>query len=215
MVPPSPRSEALLGHPLRGGLAQNSLAAGAGPTWRAGWRVSVGGCPLKKVGASTVLCVVGETAARIECLYRERYLRFRNGVAPVVGSYDAAHDAVQEGFARALRSSGQYSGRGSLEGWVWRIVLRVALEQRRPGEEVPFDVVDAVFVEPERDVALTEAVQALPTRRRLVVFLHYFADLSYESIAEALEIEPGTVAATLAQAREALAAILTEEGARR
>ena len=156
-----------------------------------------------------------ETLVAIERLYRERYSRFRNGVAPVVGSYDAAHDAVQDGFARALRASSQYSGRGSLEGWVWRIVLRAALEQRRPGEEVPVEAVDSAFVEPERDAALTEAVRALPPRRRLVVFLHYFADLSYESIAEALEIEPGTVAATLAQARQALAGILTEEGARR
>jgi RNA polymerase sigma-70 factor (ECF subfamily) len=158
---------------------------------------------------------VAETAAAIERLYRERYFRFRNGVAPVVGSYDAAHDAVQEGFARALRSSGQYSGRGSLEGWVWRIVLRVGLEQLRPGDEVSVEAVESAFVEPDRDMALPEAVRALPPRRRLVVFLHYFADLSYESIAEVLEIEPGTVAATLAQARKALAAILTEEGARR
>jgi RNA polymerase sigma factor (sigma-70 family) len=158
---------------------------------------------------------VDETRVAIERLYRERYSRFRNGVAPVVGRYDAAHDAVQDGFARALRASSQYSGRGSLEGWVWRIVLRAALEQRRPGEEVPVEAVDSAFVEPERDAALTEAVRALPPRRRLVVFLHYFADLSYESIAEALEIEPGTVAATLAQARQALAGILTEEGARR
>jgi RNA polymerase sigma factor (sigma-70 family) len=157
---------------------------------------------------------VDETAAAIERLYRERYLRFRNGVAPVVGSYDAAHDAVQEGFARALRASAQYTGRGSLEGWVWRIVLRAALEQRRPGEEVTVEAVDSAFVEPDRDAALTEAVQTLPPRRRLVVFLHYFADLSYESIAEALEIEPGTVAATLAQARQALAAILVKEGVR-
>jgi RNA polymerase sigma-70 factor (ECF subfamily) len=169
---------------------------------------------LKKVGVFTVLCSVDETRAAIERLYRERYVRFRNGVAPVVGSYDAAHDAVQDGFARALRASAQYSGRGSLEGWVWRIVLRAALEQRRPGEEVPLDAVEPVFVEPERDEALTEAVGALPPRRRLVIFLHYFADLSYEAIAEALEIEAGTVAATLAQARQVLAAILVKEGAR-
>jgi RNA polymerase sigma-70 factor (ECF subfamily) len=157
---------------------------------------------------------VDETAAAIERLYRERYTRFRNGIAPVVGSYEAAHDAVQEGFARALRASRQYSGRGSLEGWIWRIVLRTALEHRRPGEEVPLDDVDPVFVEPERDFALAAAVQALPPRRRLVVFLRYFADLPYSTIAEALEIDAGTVAATLAQAKESLAAILDEEGVR-
>lgn len=154
------------------------------------------------------------TAAAIERLYRERYTRFRNGVAPVVGSYDAARDAVQEGFARALGSSRQYAGRGSLEGWVWRIVLRTALEQRRPQADLRLDEIEVEFVEPHRDLALAAAVQALPPRRRLVVFLHYFADLPYETIADALEIDVGTVAATLAQARQQLAVILDNEGVR-
>lgn len=159
--------------------------------------------------------MVDRTAAAIERLYRERYARFRNGVAPVTGSYESAHDAVQEGFARALRTRRQYAGRGSLEGWVWRIVLRAALEQRRPGGELPLEAVDPVFVEPERDLALAAAVGALPPRRRLVVFLRYFADLSYQTIGEVLGIDAGTVAATLAQAKEALALTLEEEGARR
>jgi DNA-directed RNA polymerase specialized sigma24 family protein len=38
----------------------------------------------------------------------------------------------------------------------------------------------------------------------LVVFLRYFADLSYEEIASTCEISEGTVAASLAQARAAL-----------
>ena len=153
-----------------------------------------------------------DTRAAIERLYRERYNRFRNGVAPVAGSYEAAHDAVQEGFARALRAGDQYAGRGSLEGWVWRTVLRTALEQRRPGEDVPLNDLEVEFVEPERDFALAEAVRALPPRRRLVVFLHYFADLPYRTIGEVLDIDVGTVAATLAQAREAMAVILENEG---
>jgi len=157
---------------------------------------------------------VDDTAAAIEGLYRERYVRFRNGVAPVTGSYETAHDAVQEGFARALRASAQYSGHGSLEGWVWRIVLRTAIEQRRPDDEVSLDEVDPAFVEPERDFALTAAVQTLPPRRRLIVFLRYFADLDYRTIAEALAIDEGTVAATLAQAKQALAEILEREGVR-
>ncbi|HJQ75340.1 MAG TPA: RNA polymerase sigma factor [Gaiellaceae bacterium] len=156
-----------------------------------------------------------DTVAAIERLYRERYSRFRNGVAPVTGSYEAAHDAVQEGFARALTAHRQYSGRGSLEGWVWRIVLRTALEQRRRGAEISLDEIEPAFVEPERDLALAAALRAMPPRRRLVVFLRYFADLPYQTIAEVLRIDPGTVAATLAQAREALAEILAEEGARR
>jgi RNA polymerase sigma-70 factor (ECF subfamily) len=97
---------------------------------------------------------------------------------------------------------------------VWRIVLRAALEQRHPAGEVSLDEVDPVFLEPERDLELAAAVRALPPRRRLAVFLRYFADLPYRTIAEVLEIDEGTVAATLAQARQALAVILDEEGVR-
>jgi RNA polymerase sigma-70 factor, ECF subfamily len=157
---------------------------------------------------------VDETAAAIERLYRERYRRFRNGIAPIAGSFEAAHDAVQEGFARALRASGQYGSDGSLEGWVWRIVVRTALEQRRPGEEIQLDEVDVGFVEPEKDYALAAAIQDLPPRRRLIVFLRYFADLPYQTIAEAAGVVVRTVAATLAQAKQALAVILDEEGVR-
>lgn len=163
---------------------------------------------------SSLFSIVEEMTAAIERLYKERYIRFRNGVAPVAGSYEAAHDAVQEGFARALRASAQFSGRGSLEGWVWRIVLRTAVEQRQKYADLPLDELEYGFVEPERDFALTAAVRELPPRRRLIVFLHYFADLPYQTIAEALDVDAGTVAATLAQARQALALILNEEGVR-
>ena len=57
-------------------------------------------------------------------------------------------------------------------------------------------------------------MRALPPRRRLIVFLRYFADLPYQTIAEALEVDVGTVAATLAQARQELAVILDNEGVR-
>jgi len=57
-------------------------------------------------------------------------------------------------------------------------------------------------------------VQSLPPRRRLVVFLRYFADLSYAEIAEVIGISEGTVAATLAQARAELEARLKPEEVR-
>jgi RNA polymerase sigma factor (sigma-70 family) len=47
-------------------------------------------------------------------------------------------------------------------------------------------------------------IAALPERQRLAVFLRYYADLDYRAIAAALEIEVGTVSATLASAHSAL-----------
>jgi RNA polymerase sigma-70 factor, ECF subfamily len=152
--------------------------------------------------------------AEIEHLYRERFIRFRNAVATVTGDYESARDAVQEGFARAYRSRTQFRGAGSLEAWVWRIVFRAALEQRRNEGQIPLEEVEAGLPDPERDPVLAEALSELPPRRRLIVFLRYYADLDYATIAEVCEIGEGTVAATLAQARRVLAAILEEEGVR-
>jgi RNA polymerase sigma factor (sigma-70 family) len=58
--------------------------------------------------------------------------------------------------------------------------------------------------EPERDAAVRAWVASLPERQRLAVFLRHFADLDYRSIASVLEVEVGTVSATLATAHAAL-----------
>jgi RNA polymerase sigma-70 factor (ECF subfamily) len=138
----------------------------------------------------------------IEALYRERYRAFRNGLLPLTGTSERAHDAVQEAFARALRHRDQFRGDGSLEGWVWRIAFRVALASRRDRPAVALEQAfeGADIPHPERDPELAEALLRLPPRRRLVVFLRYFADLRYDQIAEVCEISEGTVAATLARA---------------
>jgi RNA polymerase sigma-70 factor, ECF subfamily len=156
-----------------------------------------------------------ERAQAIELLYRQRYVRFRDGVATITGSYETARDVVQETFARALRRRRTYRGEGSLEAWVWKIAVRTAREHRRemPGVRLNGSI-EAALVEPERDPALAEALRTLPVKRRLIVFLRYFADLSYAEIADLCQVSEGTVGATLSQARAALEELLQEEGAR-
>jgi RNA polymerase sigma factor (sigma-70 family) len=69
----------------------------------------------------------------------------------------------------------------------------------------------AVSVNGAADRARVRAVIArLPERQRLVLFLRHYADLDYASIAEVLEIKPGTVAATLSTARDRLREQLQE-----
>jgi RNA polymerase sigma factor (sigma-70 family) len=159
---------------------------------------------------------MADVASEIEKLYRRRYVAFRNGLLPVTGSLEAARDAVQEGFACALRDRAQYRHEGSLEGWVWRITLRAALRSRRNGHERTLDeaLVEMPIIEAERDPELARAIQGLPPRRRLIVFLRYFADLSYADIAELCEISEGTVAAALAQAHADLSKTLSTGGTR-
>lgn len=142
----------------------------------------------------------------LEALYRQRFVAFRNTLATITGERDSARDAVQEAFARALRKRRSFRGDGSLEAWVWRIAIRAAREQVGRGREIPVpNTPETSLPEPQRDPALAAALAALPPRRRLVVFLRHFADLSYGDIADLCGISEGTVAATLSQSYEALA----------
>jgi len=154
---------------------------------------------------------VDETNEPLEQLYRDRYRTFRDVLAGVVGSQDLAREVVQEAFARALRERRRFRGEGSLEAWVWRIALNVALKTRHELRrewaldwELPADP-DG----PDRDVR--SAVEALPPRRRLVIFLRYYADLSYAEIANVMGVAEGTVAAALAQAKAELGRVLDLE----
>jgi RNA polymerase sigma-70 factor, ECF subfamily len=89
--------------------------------------------------------------------------------------------------------------------------LRFAFARSRDIPALPLaDVGESSLPQPDADPELAAAVRQLPPRRRLVVFLRYFGDLSYPQIAEVCGISEGTVAATLAQAREELNAALDE-----
>jgi RNA polymerase sigma-70 factor (ECF subfamily) len=147
---------------------------------------------------------MGDVAA-IEDLYRRQYRRFLRVALAVAGSHDAAADAVQEGFARALRERHSLRSPDALGAWVWRLVLNAALDQRRrTARELPGEPPEVATVEPADLRELRRAVAALPERQRHALFLRHYADLSYEAIAEILGVARGTVAASLHAAHETL-----------
>ena len=154
---------------------------------------------------------MGAELAEIESLYRTSFSRYRNALATVTGSYESARDAVQQAFAQAIAERASFRGEGSLGAWVWKIALRQALALRTEFSEADLNgAFDPSLVDPTSDPVLSAALRALPPRRRLVVFLRYFADLSYSEIADVVGISEGTVAATLHEARGALRNALTE-----
>lgn len=165
---------------------------------------------------------MGLRKREIADLYDRRYLGFRNAAATITGSYESAADVVQEAFAEALAQRRRFRGDGAPEAWIPRIVTRLAVRDlRRRHQEAPSSAdgwleVEARVPEPAVDPLVADALRALPPRRRLIVFLHYFADLSYAEIAEFCDVSEGTVAATLSQARETVRiALEAREGARR
>jgi RNA polymerase sigma-70 factor (ECF subfamily) len=149
----------------------------------------------------------GATVEALESLYRADLPRFVRIATAIIGDETAGRDAVQDAFVQAVRKRGSYKSDAPLEAWVWRIVINEARALRR-GRASTFEPVSAVAEStngvPQHDADVRGWVASLPERQRLVVFLRYFADLDYRSIATALDVEVGTVSATLAAAHAAL-----------
>jgi RNA polymerase sigma factor (sigma-70 family) len=145
----------------------------------------------------------------IERVYRERFPVYLRVAAAITGDAELGRDAVQEGFAGAIRSRRSYRSRGPLEGWIWRAVVNAARDRHREPREERFVDEPAVTAGEERG-ALRAAIARLPERQRLAIFLRYFGDLDQRSIAKVLGVRPGTVAATLHTARESLRSNLEE-----
>jgi len=148
-------------------------------------------------------------------VYRRRLAELRRVATAITGSREAGLDAVQDAFAEAIRQRGSFRGEGSLDAWLWRIVVNTARDYTLTRSTLPLeDGADG----PGVGVAASESVGAdlhalvsqLPERQRLTLFLRYYADLDYGTIAEALQISPGTVGATLNQAREGLRQLVNE-----
>ena len=157
----------------------------------------------------------GAHLAEIERVYRNRLPEFRRVAAAILGDRDAARDAVQEGFAKAVKERASFRREGPLEAWIWRIVVNSAREHLRRRSGMPAEVAQIEQAvngsgESETDARVHVALSLLSERQRLVLFLRYYADLDYRTIAGALDIAPGTVGVTLNTVHTKLRRLLEE-----
>ena len=153
----------------------------------------------------------GASLAELRGLYETRLAEFRRVAAAIVGNRELADDVVQEAFVRAVGARGSYTRDGVLDAWVWRIVVNAARDARARGRGLELDEQRAATADETAERAwVRAAVEQLPERQRLILFLRYYADLDYRSIADTLSISDGTVAATLNAARARLRQLLTE-----
>lgn len=147
----------------------------------------------------------------VESIYRRDYPRFLRFAVATLGDVERGRDAVHDAFVRAIRSISGFRGEGSLEAWLWRILVNVCLAEKR-GEAAA--LVAAIEVAPNGEPADLPEVRAalalLPERQRLILFLRHYADLDYEQIAAVLGVARGTVAATLHAAHARLRDVLGE-----
>jgi len=150
--------------------------------------------------------------AHLEELYRARRPDFCRVAAAITGDRGLGEDAVQDAFAKAVRKRRTFKGQGSMEAWVWQIVVNAARDARRRSPAIGHlreSAAAQAYAGPNgHEPSLP--LELLTERQREVLFLHYYADLDYATIAAALEISPGTVGATLFTVRRTLRRALTQ-----
>ena len=121
-----------------------------------------------------------------------------------------AQDTLQDGFLKIFENLDQFSGKGSFEGWMTRIMINTAMKKYRSrtvylsvDEDLIEDTEDNFEVD-EEQVELSELIrfiQELPERYRHVFNLYVMEGFSHQEISEMLKISTGTSKSNLARAR--------------
>jgi len=128
----------------------------------------------------------GASVDEIESVYRTRLRELRRVATAITGSREVGCDAVQDAFALALVRRQQFRGEGSLEGWVWRIVVHTARDAAATDTRRRVAMLDEELAAArshgggERGGEVSSLVAELPERQRLALFLRYYADLDYD-----------------------------------
>lgn len=138
----------------------------------------------------------------------------------LVGNRDDAYDISQEAFLRVYRSAGTYDQSQPFLPWFYTIVANLSrtwLRKRKRTDHRMVDVDDASYLlisedNPERSLinketinALRNALMKLSFEDREIITLQHFRGMSYDEIAELLDIPRGTVMSRLYYARKRLA----------
>jgi RNA polymerase sigma-70 factor, ECF subfamily len=166
-----------------------------------------------------------------ECAYEELLNRFQQPVynlaIRLLGDATEASDVVQEVFLKVFRNIGSFRGRSTLKTWIYRITVNEAHNARRwffrhRRREVELDtnpedtrhwkeaIPDRrrspyeVAVEREQHVMIEAALGRMNPIFREAVVLRDITGLSYEEIAEILNVSLGTVKSRILRGREAL-----------
>lgn len=169
--------------------------------------------------------------------FEELMLRYQDRVVSLmthlVGKRDLAEDLTQDIFLRVYRSRKRYKPGSKFSTWLYTIAHNVASNSRRSlarrkevnlvGQESgefggnPLDqaALAASGLMPTRQLDKAElstivqlAISSLGERQRMAVLLNKFEHLSYEEIAEVMDLSPSAVKSLLSRARSALRDVL-------
>jgi RNA polymerase sigma-70 factor (ECF subfamily) len=148
--------------------------------------------------------------------FDELFQRYRN---PVYGFFrrrlpdiHRAEDMAQETFIVVLRGAERYEQRAKFRTYLYAIALKLLWTERRKELREPESSMDPAEVRSESDSLtgtwIRDAVERLDADHREVLMLREYEQLSYDDIAELLQIPVNTVRSRLFRARGELKALL-------
>ena len=164
----------------------------------------------------------GDTAAFEELIERHQTLVIGT-VARMLGSNSEVDDIAQQVFVRVWKSAGRYVPRAKFTTWLLKITRNLVFNELRrskrhahvpmqtepEAEDIPIkdetaQAPDAALLEAELQQAIENAIKELPESQRMAVILRRYEDLSYEQIAEVLDLSVPAVKSLLFRARTEL-----------
>lgn len=133
---------------------------------------------------------------------------------------DEAQDVLQDGFIKVFNKLPKFINKGSLEGWVRRIMVNTALDQYRKNKKYLMDVeVEAVSFKLEKSDFIVESINAndllkiihtIPEGYRVVFNLFAIEGYSHKEIAEQLGVTESTSKSQYSRAKKMLRKLLVE-----
>ena len=166
-------------------------------------------------------------------LYEEYKDRVYNTCYRITGNPADALDASQETFGILFRKIDSFRFESRFSSWVYRIAVNASIDLKRrstqrratsldapvdaqAGEGLRTEIEDEATERPsaaasrhELEQEVQRAISRLSPKMRVITVLRYLEALSYEQIAQTLQISIGTVKSRLARAHQALDRELT------
>jgi RNA polymerase sigma-70 factor (ECF subfamily) len=179
-------------------------------------------------------CRQGDSAAmqRLIVKYQDRIF---NVILKISGNYDDAAELTQETFVKCIEKIDTFKGNSSFYTWLFRVAANLSLNyckrkvrigmrslsalagpEYEPGRAQMADFFADDSVNDPAEIAQNKEIGEIAMRallsldddQRAVVVLRDIESMSYAEIADALDIELGTVKSRLSRARENLRQIL-------
>jgi RNA polymerase sigma factor (sigma-70 family) len=172
-------------------------------------------------------CLKGDRRSQ-QAVHKLYYGKMKAVCMRYTRDYDQANDVLQEGFLKVFNNLEKFTGVGTFEGWMRRIMVNLSIDRFRKlkhdfillsepddierysddTEEVldEIDELEEIYsITPEQ---IIDAMQQLTPAYRTVFNLYVYEDYTHQDIAEALGISVGTSKSNYAKAKKNMKKLL-------